>query len=467
MVLRENHSAAELSGLFTRGEPFPHLVLDNFLDESFARELYASFPKFADEHAMSELGRVGGKAVREDVASLSPAFLRLHEYFSSSEFLGWMSQISGIPDLIFDPEYVGGGTHENLPGQDMSVHVDFNYHPKRGWHRRLNALVYLNPVWQADWGGELELWREPWSPPSRNKIRKIAPSWNRLVVFPTTEASWHGFEAVRCPNGIGRKSFALYLYSKERPKAETGAMHSTIYYERPLPETIQPGKVLARADYDELMRLTVRRDEMLKFLYHREKQFNTAIGDLSHLLQRYEQENPGPKLAAPPLPASSGPVLVADAGGRYILKDGAGAIPGLAPYSTFVLNKERRPKVGDWVLAYPREQTALRLVCLMEEIGGLFLVSQPVKAASFLVSPGEIYGVVAKVHADNEQPVLLPAGLPAPLSTWLLAHAFVAVHRIKRRLFGRLRSRFLWRLSLWYREGLKKVGLRAPLLPPT
>ena len=53
----------------------------------------------------------------------------------------------------------GGGLHRSLPGGFLNVHTDFSaHHSKPGWRRRVNLLLYLNPEWQPDWGGELELW---------------------------------------------------------------------------------------------------------------------------------------------------------------------------------------------------------------------------------------------------------------------------------------------------------------------
>jgi hypothetical protein len=234
-----------LSGAFREADPFPHLVLDSFFDERICRELLAAFPPFTRGDARNENGVPGGKATVQAVRSLGPAYERVDDVFRSREFGAFVSAITGIPELLYDPEYVGGGTHENLPGQDLDPHVDFNYHPTTGLHRRLNLIVYLNPAWEEAWGGSLELHTDPWLPPEQNVIRRVLPKWNRAVVFETSERSWHGFEAIRPPPsapGTTRKSLALYMYTKERPAAETAGPHSTVYVERPLPFVLEVGR---------------------------------------------------------------------------------------------------------------------------------------------------------------------------------------------------------------------------------
>ena len=44
--------------------------------------------------------------------------------------------------------------------------------------------------------------------------QKIAPLFNRVVVFNTDEDSYHGLpDPLMCPDGESRKSIALYYYS--------------------------------------------------------------------------------------------------------------------------------------------------------------------------------------------------------------------------------------------------------------
>ena len=64
-------------------------------------------------------------------------------------------------------------------------------------------------------GGKLELW----SPNMQRCERAIAPLFNRLVVFSTTEHSFHGHpHPLACPPDRSRRSLALYYYSNGRPE---------------------------------------------------------------------------------------------------------------------------------------------------------------------------------------------------------------------------------------------------------
>ena len=247
--------------------------------------LLDDFPHFEDRYALNEMGEAGGKAVRMNVREISDAYRELDGYLQTGEFLDFMSDVTGIPDLLYDPEYIGGGTHENRDGQGLDQHVDFNFHPGTRWHRRLNLIVYLNPEWEQAWGGNLQLQADPWN--GNTSGPTITPLFNRAVIFETTERSWHGFSNIQLPAGkkdLSRKSFAIYLYTKERPPEETEASHATIYVPEGMPANLKPGMMVDESLVADLRRRFARAFAQLKFLYDREKEFAGQVAAMEGAL---------------------------------------------------------------------------------------------------------------------------------------------------------------------------------------
>jgi Rps23 Pro-64 3,4-dihydroxylase Tpa1-like proline 4-hydroxylase len=272
----------DLARQFATALPFRHVAIEQFLDAQFCQELIAQFPPFEAGDARNESGEMAGKSVIADIARLGPAYGQFDRLMRDGEFLSLIGRITGIPGLLYDEEYIGGGTHENRDGQELDSHVDFNFHPRRGWHRRLNLIVFLNPEWDEAWGGCLELLREP-AADSGDARKIIVPLANRAVIFETTESSWHGFRVIRTPpgRGISRKSLAVYFYSRERPAAEIAPSHGTYYYQRPLPGHIQAGYTLQAEDVAEIRKLLARRDDHMRFLYEREQEFSMVMASIN------------------------------------------------------------------------------------------------------------------------------------------------------------------------------------------
>ncbi|MFK7830140.1 MAG: 2OG-Fe(II) oxygenase [Congregibacter sp.] len=270
--------ADSLSNEFERAKPFKHLTLQNFFEESFLLELTAEFPAFDRTDCLNENGEPGLKGVYSNIADLGGSYRRLDLLIQSPDFLRWLSACTGINDLLYDPFYFGGGTHENRSGQDLDLHIDFNLHPLTNWHRRLNLIVYLNEEWDKEWGGNLVLRANPRDPNS--SAASVIPQLNCCVIFETTESSWHGFERIQTPvESLGRKSIALYFYTRERPQEQLADPHSTIYIESPLPDYIVPGYVLKQEDVHSLGSLLKRRDDHLDRIY-RENQRLQALLDV-------------------------------------------------------------------------------------------------------------------------------------------------------------------------------------------
>ncbi|HET9218887.1 MAG TPA: 2OG-Fe(II) oxygenase [Terriglobia bacterium] len=252
---------------FSRALPFHHVVIDDFLQKDEAEALLRDFPAFATQNALDDLGRVGGKAVIENIADISPFYARFAQWIQSPAFTDAISEITGISALLPDKTMFGGGTHENLNGQELDPHVDFNFDDRTGLHRRLNLLIYLNKEWDEAWGGSIELHSDP-RHPDRNEIQSIVPLFNRAVIFETSEYSWHGFPAIHLPQDklhLSRKSFSIYLYTKERPIEDVVAPHTTFYVQRPLPAHIQAGSPLSAEDFELIRGLISKRDSLIEF----------------------------------------------------------------------------------------------------------------------------------------------------------------------------------------------------------
>ena len=219
----------ELSGQYQRANPFPSIHLENFLDENLARKLVEEFPKPGDIswiHYKHYNENKLGKTKREEF----PLTIgRVIDEFNSPQFAAFMSKLTGIDGLIPDPSLEGGGMHQTERGGFLNMHADFTmHHYQKHWHRRVNLILYLNEGWQKEWKGELELWDRG----MKQCAMKIPPIFNHAAIFNTDETSFHGYpEPIQFPQGITRKSLALYYYTLETNPGYVAK--STNYQPRP------------------------------------------------------------------------------------------------------------------------------------------------------------------------------------------------------------------------------------------
>jgi hypothetical protein len=278
--------------IFSQNQPFKHVVIEDFFTKDFCQKLLEEFPSFDEKLATNENGEIGRKAVHEHVSDLGSSYKTLDGVVKSEEFISLIEVYTGIKGLKYDPHYFGGGTHNNLDGQDLDPHVDFTHHPISGQHRRMNLIVYLNKEWNKEWGGNIELHKNPRLEPDQDEIISVEPLFNRAVLFETNDISWHGFPRITLPEGkkqMSRKSFALYYYTDSR---ETKIKpHSTIYVERHLPERIQAGSVITAEDLQEIKVLLKRRDQHLERLYGYITGLTEETSGLKYLLQQSKIKN--------------------------------------------------------------------------------------------------------------------------------------------------------------------------------
>ena len=208
-------------------KPFRYLVYEDFFSPEAAEQLLAAYPDVTTGNwdGTTYINQKNKFALTK-FGTEHPLLQQAFDEFNSPKFLSKVEQITGIADLIGDEELFGGGLHQSVSGAFLDVHVDFNYHQTTRYHRRMNAIVYMNKDWRAEYNGYLELWNMK----DKKQLENIAPVFNRCVIFETNEVSYHGHpKPLAAPGGITRKSLAVYYYTKERPSHEIAGEHNTVY----------------------------------------------------------------------------------------------------------------------------------------------------------------------------------------------------------------------------------------------
>lgn len=220
--------AATHAAEFRAALPYPHIVIDDFLDSSAARAMAEAFPGPDDDVAWDHYAapglevKLGCGDETKFPASIRDAIRDLN----SSAFVRILEKLTGIEHLLVDPHLLGGGMHLTRAGGVLGIHADFNWHLQIRAHRRLNLLVYLTPDWKPEYAGELELW----STDGTHMEKRVEPHFNRAVLFTTRSDTFHGHpQPWAAPAGINRQSIALYYYTTDRPDAEKRAAHNTLY----------------------------------------------------------------------------------------------------------------------------------------------------------------------------------------------------------------------------------------------
>jgi hypothetical protein len=206
---------------YVNADPFPHILFDDLIPADLLRLVLKNIPspdenldwrKVTAKHKGGDFSQVGKLGMPHE-HQVNTVIRNLLWEMNSGLFVRFLERLTGIENLIPDPRLQGGGVHQILPGGVLGVHADFTEHRYYKLSRRLNVLLYLNEDWKAEYGGHLELWSKDMS---RCK-RRIMPTLGRCVIFTTNDDSFHGHpQVLRCPEGMTRKSIALYYYTNGR-----------------------------------------------------------------------------------------------------------------------------------------------------------------------------------------------------------------------------------------------------------
>jgi len=221
---------------YSVNKPFPHIIIDNFFNESILSHAIEELKKFEDwghdpteyvkAHQINKEFTPWNPDCYEHFKTVAPNASYVLNYLNSNITLNYLENLTGIQNLLADNSWMGAGIHRIHSGGKLDVHIDYNWHKHMEAHRRINLLLYLNKDWKKEWGGDLELWEKDLS----RKSIEIAPIFNRVVIFNITDEAYHGHPIpMTSPEGTSRYSFALYYFTKDRPQQEINPPHDVIW----------------------------------------------------------------------------------------------------------------------------------------------------------------------------------------------------------------------------------------------
>lgn len=201
-----------------------HVAIDDLLPLDIASRVADAFPSdqrgFHVRNDWRERKRTSAKL--DDV----PPILKEVTYaIQSPEVVALCAEIAGVDDLEPDASLYAGGLSMMRRGDFLNPHIDNSHDARRNRYRRVNALYYVTPNWQTEYGGNLELWDDDVTTPVT-----VTSRFNRLVLMETNRSSWHSVSPV-VADGV-RCCVSSYYFTEASPTG-AGYFHSTEFSARP------------------------------------------------------------------------------------------------------------------------------------------------------------------------------------------------------------------------------------------
>ena len=220
ILLWDKIDVGRLAKEFYSGKPFKHIVLDKVINEDLLELAYKEITSISKNNFFNTIV-IGMPEVQVNKYALTnfdglKYIVQIKNYLESDYFLKILEKVTGIDNLQKDPTNNGGGLHFINYNGKLNIHSDFNRHKASKKYRRLNLLLYLNKDYKEEYNGHFEFWNKDMT----SCEKKIAPLFNRIVLFKVDDNANHGHpELWKNPNN-SRMSLALYYYTDDRPEHE-------------------------------------------------------------------------------------------------------------------------------------------------------------------------------------------------------------------------------------------------------
>jgi Rps23 Pro-64 3,4-dihydroxylase Tpa1-like proline 4-hydroxylase len=198
-------------------EPFPYGKEDNFLENEFAKELQKEILDIPSDAWDRYNNPFEQKNTLRDKYQFPANLTKLFDELTSELFVSDLSKKVGY-NLQLDTTRNFWGVHTYNSGDKLDIHVDAGLHPTLHLKKQITLGIYLSYEWREEYGCHLEIWRGDKCVDNNakiiEKVDRITPLFNRLVIFECNDYSWHGNpEPANCPSNSKRIFITLSYLS--------------------------------------------------------------------------------------------------------------------------------------------------------------------------------------------------------------------------------------------------------------
>ena len=198
-------------------------ILDDALPPEIAQRIHEAFPALQQMRLLSSFREQ--KYTSKSLEKMDPIIHDALFAFQAPAVIEEVGRITGIRDMVGDPQLYAGGISAMTRGQFLQPHIDNSHDFEGARYRVLNLLYYVSPGWRPEFGGNLELWDEE----VRERL-EVPSLFNRLVIMATNERSWHSVNGVKVEGA--RCCVSNYYFSPHSPNGHE-VSHVTFFSARP------------------------------------------------------------------------------------------------------------------------------------------------------------------------------------------------------------------------------------------
>ena len=204
------------SDQFISNYPIPHIVLDNFLNISFFKEINSEIQIINDlinqnQNNFYNTDTEKNKWISKNI-ELPENMKKLLQFLNSEEWILNLENLTRILGLLGTVNLNKKISNYHVMKENgfLGSHIDHSSDPDTGFPHVLNIILYLSNDWKEEYGGSTVFYNH-----NGKEIKKeIKYKANRAVIFLHSPYSFHGVTPILGNKGTSRSTIYIDYFSK-------------------------------------------------------------------------------------------------------------------------------------------------------------------------------------------------------------------------------------------------------------